>query len=54
MFNDNEDEEEEDRMSSMSEIFNPDDEKKFIKVYNNQGHYSASQSVVSVFFKVSD
>lgn len=31
-----------DRMSNLSEIFEPNDQQKFIKVYNMQGHYSAS------------
>jgi hypothetical protein len=33
---------EEDRLSSISEIFDPTKETKFIKAYNLQGHYSAS------------
>lgn len=42
-----------DRLSSITEIFEGKDDKKFVKVYNMQGNYSASQSVIYVFSKVS-
>jgi len=34
--------EEEDRLSSLSEIFDPTKENKFLRAYNLQGHYSAT------------
>lgn len=41
--------EEDDKISSVSEIILGNDESKFIKIYNKQGHYSASQSVMALF-----
>lgn len=41
--------EEDDKLSSISEMFESKDEEKFVKVYNMQGHYSATQSVESIF-----
>lgn len=34
-------EEEADKLSNITDVFYDEDEKKFIKVYNAQGHYSA-------------
>lgn len=45
--------EDDDRLSNLSEIFDPKDEKRFINVYNQQGHYSSTQSVAAVFTRVS-
>lgn len=49
----NEDYEEDDRLSNMTDIICEADEKKFRELYNLQGHYSATQSVTSVFSRVS-
>jgi hypothetical protein len=46
-------EDDEDRLSNITDAFIEDDEKKFIKVYNMQGQYSALQSVNAVFPHVS-
>lgn len=48
------DEDEDDRLSNITEVFYEEDDKKFIRVYNMQGHYSSSQSVRSVFTRVSN
>jgi hypothetical protein len=47
------DEEEVDRLSNITEMFNDSDELKFRQLYNKQGHYSAIQSIDNVFFTVS-
>ena len=43
--------EDDEALSSISELFSQTDKDKFIKIYNKQGNYSATQSVEAVFSK---
>ena len=43
--------EDDEALSSISELFSQTDKDKFIKIYNKQGNYSATQSVETVFSK---
>jgi hypothetical protein len=45
--------EDDDRMSNITDIVCENDDERFRKLYNLQGHYSAIQSVTSVFSRVS-
>ena len=48
----NNDDEVDEEISDISEIFEKKDFHKLIKIYNNQGNYSALQSINNVLFEV--